>query len=67
MPTPKSCYVCGGAPHGNTFTETGKGHNYWSVADAEAEFAAADAGRTFAYSSGATTAESQYVATYRPY
>lgn len=62
MPTPKTCYVCGGSPHGDTFTETGKGHNYWSEADAEAYFRAEDAKQTHTYSP-----EAAYVAAYRPY
>ena len=49
---PQSCYVCGRDPHGATFTDTGKGHDYWSNADAAAYFAAEDArvgpGRTWA-------------------
>lgn len=39
---PDSCYVCGGAAHPQP--TPGKGHDYWSNADAAAEFKA-DAAR----------------------
>lgn len=64
---PDACFVCGGTDHGATFTETGKGHNFWSNADAKAEFAAADAQTTVRYSDGTTTPEANYVAQHRPY
>ena len=60
---PTSCHVCGSPEdHGQTFTLTGKGHNFWSNADARAEFAAEDARL-----SRPGYAEARYVAEYRPY
>lgn len=45
---PTSCHICGSAEdHGQTWTLTGKGHNFWSNADARAEARAEDA-RMFA-------------------
>lgn len=64
---PTSCFVCGGGDHGATFTETGKGHNFWSNAEAKAEFAAEDRRTVATYSDGTTTPEAHYVAEYRPY
>lgn len=55
---PTSCYVCGSAPHADTFTGT-SGHRYWSNADAAAEFAGAPA--------PAYNVEAAYVAQHRPY
>lgn len=66
---PAACYVCGGteAQHPRPGTPSST-HNYWSNADAEAEFAA-DAARQGAprYSDGTTSPEAHYVATERPY
>lgn len=62
---PESCHVCGHAPHADTWPAKAYGHRYWSNAAARAEFAAEAAGRTFAYSTGETTVEGQFVATTR--
>jgi hypothetical protein len=61
---PTSCHVCGSAnDHGARRSD--QGHDFWSNAEAASYFAAEDRGRTFAYSSGETTVEGQFVATTR--
>lgn len=63
---PESCYVCGGADHGNTYDRTGKGHNFWANAAAAAYFHLEDQRPLrVVYSSGEDTAEGHYVATTR--
>ena len=60
-----ACYVCGYGPH-EDYAAKG-GHNYWSTADALAEFREYDRRATFRFANGTETVEANYVAEYRPY
>ncbi|MDZ5076761.1 hypothetical protein [Nesterenkonia sp. HG001] len=53
---PDRCYICGDTFH----AERREGHDFWSNAEADAEFAARDA-----FTSGSL--EARYVAEHRPY
>lgn len=56
---PEACFVCGGEEHATI------GHAYWSNAEADAEVAVHDASATYAYPSGATSTEDEYVQQHR--
>jgi hypothetical protein len=61
--TANLCFICGGIDHGDTFTATGQGHNFWSNASAAEHFLAEDRRMgCVRYSSGESTVEGQYVA-----